>query len=119
VTYSLVAGDPVTGELGVVVQSHFFSVGSVVPWAAPGGGAVATHAAGRIDYSPRGSGRRLTPATSVEPFNGRTSLTPSVLDVTSQTPGSRQTAALVRHRDQPHGGRSSDTTSGNRPLAAS
>lgn len=41
-TYSIVARDPVTGDLGVAVQSHWFSVGSSVPWAEPGVGAVAT-----------------------------------------------------------------------------
>jgi uncharacterized Ntn-hydrolase superfamily protein len=41
-TYSIVARDSATGELGVAVQSHWFSVGSVVPWAASGVGAVAT-----------------------------------------------------------------------------
>lgn len=41
-TYSIVARDPETGELGVAVQSHWFSVGSTVPWAEAGVGAVAT-----------------------------------------------------------------------------
>ena len=41
-TYSIVARDPETGELGVAVQSHWFSVGQVVPWAEAGVGAVAT-----------------------------------------------------------------------------
>jgi len=41
-TYSIVARDPATGQLGVAVQSHWFSVGSVVPWAEAGVGAVAT-----------------------------------------------------------------------------
>jgi len=41
-TFSIVARDPKTGELGVAVQSHWFSVGSVVPWAEAGVGAVAT-----------------------------------------------------------------------------
>ena len=41
-TFSIVARDAVTGELGVAVQSHWFSVGSVVPWAEAGVGAVAT-----------------------------------------------------------------------------
>ena len=41
-TYSIVARDPATGELGVAVQSHWFSVGSVVAWAEAGVGAVAT-----------------------------------------------------------------------------
>src|SRR5687767_20243 len=41
-TYSIVARDPHTGELGVAVQSHWFSVGPIVPWAEAGVGAVAT-----------------------------------------------------------------------------
>ena len=41
-TYSIVAHDPETGELGVAVQSHAFSVGPIVPWARAGVGAVAT-----------------------------------------------------------------------------
>ena len=53
-TYSLVARDPETGDLGVAVQSHFFSVGSVVSWAEPGVGAVATQSFAEISYGPRG-----------------------------------------------------------------
>jgi uncharacterized Ntn-hydrolase superfamily protein len=41
-TYSIVAIDPETGELGAAVQSHWFSVGSLCTWARPGVGAVAT-----------------------------------------------------------------------------
>lgn len=41
-TYSIVARDPNTGELGVAVQSHWFSVGPIVAWAEAGVGAVAT-----------------------------------------------------------------------------
>jgi uncharacterized Ntn-hydrolase superfamily protein len=41
-TYSIVALDPTTGELGAAVQSHWFSVGSMCTWARPGVGAVAT-----------------------------------------------------------------------------
>ena len=41
-TYSIVALDPATGELGAAVQSHWFSVGSIVSWAESGVGAVAT-----------------------------------------------------------------------------
>jgi uncharacterized Ntn-hydrolase superfamily protein len=41
-TFSIVARDPVTGELGVAVQSHWFSVGTMVPWVEAGVGAVAT-----------------------------------------------------------------------------
>src|SRR5262249_31823752 len=43
-TFSIVAYDSVTQELGVAVQSKYFSVGSVVPWAEAGVGAVATQA---------------------------------------------------------------------------
>ncbi len=53
-TYSIVARDPRTGELGVAVQSHWFSVGPIVPWARPGVGAVATQANAEISYGPRG-----------------------------------------------------------------
>lgn len=52
-TYSVVARDPETGELGVAVQSHFLGVGSVVPWARPGIGAVATQAMVQISYGPK------------------------------------------------------------------
>lgn len=41
-TYSIVARDPATGELGVAVQSHWFSVGPIVAWAEAGVGAIAT-----------------------------------------------------------------------------
>jgi uncharacterized Ntn-hydrolase superfamily protein len=53
VTYSIVARDPDTGELGVAVQSHWFSVGSIVTWARPGIGAVATQANADPGYGPR------------------------------------------------------------------
>jgi uncharacterized Ntn-hydrolase superfamily protein len=53
VTYSIVARDPETGELGVAVQSHWFAVGPIVPWAIPGVGAVATQANVEIAYGPR------------------------------------------------------------------
>lgn len=53
-TYSIVARDADTGELGVAVQSHWFSVGSVVAWAEPGVGAVATQSFVEPDYGPLG-----------------------------------------------------------------
>jgi uncharacterized Ntn-hydrolase superfamily protein len=52
-TYSIVARDRDTGELGVAVQSHWFSVGPIVPWARPGVGAVATQANAEVAYGPR------------------------------------------------------------------
>jgi uncharacterized Ntn-hydrolase superfamily protein len=53
-TYSIVARDAKTGELGVAVQSHYFSVGSVVTWAEAGVGAVATQSLVNVDYGPQG-----------------------------------------------------------------
>lgn len=53
-TYSIVARDKKTGELGVAVQSHFFQVGPVVPWALSGVGAVATQSEVKVSYGPLG-----------------------------------------------------------------
>ena len=53
-TYSIVARDPETGEMGVAVQSHWFSVGSVVSWAEAGVGAVATQSLVDPAYGPLG-----------------------------------------------------------------
>ena len=66
-TYSIVALDPETGELGVAVQSHWFSVGALVPWAKAGIGAVATQSLVDPSYGPLGlelmaAGRSATQA---------------------------------------------------------
>lgn len=53
-TYSIVARDPDTGEMGVAVQSHWFSVGPIVPWAEAGVGAVATQSLVDPAYGPLG-----------------------------------------------------------------
>jgi uncharacterized Ntn-hydrolase superfamily protein len=53
-TYSIVARDPATGDMGVAVQSHWFSVGSIVAWAEAGVGAVATQSFVDPGYGPRG-----------------------------------------------------------------
>ena len=53
-TFSIVARDPATGELGVAVQSHWFSVGSIVTWAEAGIGAVATQSFVDPSYGKRG-----------------------------------------------------------------
>src|SRR6185503_4566149 len=53
-TYSLVARDPETGELGVAAQSHFFALGPLVTWAEPGVGAVATQSFAEPSYGPQG-----------------------------------------------------------------
>jgi uncharacterized Ntn-hydrolase superfamily protein len=53
-TFSIVAFDPATGDLGVAVASRVFAVGNHVPWAEAGIGAVATQAAMNGGYGPRG-----------------------------------------------------------------
>ncbi len=53
-TFSIVAYDPATGELGVAVQSKFFAVGTVVPWARAGVGAIATQSYANTTYGPLG-----------------------------------------------------------------
>lgn len=53
-TFSIVAFDPSNGDLGVAVQSKFIAVGSVVPWARAGLGAIATQAAGNVSFGPDG-----------------------------------------------------------------
>src|SRR3954468_7889034 len=52
-TYSIVARDATSGDLGVAVHSHWFSVGSVVSWARSGAGAVATQSVVEPAYGPR------------------------------------------------------------------
>jgi len=53
-TYSIVARDGETGQIGVAVQSHWFDVGGVVPWAKAGVGAVATQSLVKVEYGPDG-----------------------------------------------------------------
>src|SRR6266571_771158 len=53
-TYSIAACDPDAGQWGVATQSKFLAVGSVVPWAEPGVGAVATQAYANPRYGPEG-----------------------------------------------------------------
>lgn len=53
-TFSIVARDPATGQIGVAVQSHWFAVGQIVPWAEAGVGAVATQSFVDPSYGPLG-----------------------------------------------------------------
>lgn len=53
-TFSIVARDPETGDLGIAVQSRFFGVGAVVTWARAGVGAVATQSLANTTYGERG-----------------------------------------------------------------
>jgi uncharacterized Ntn-hydrolase superfamily protein len=68
-TFSIVAFDPETDALGVAVQSKFLAVGTIVPWARAGVGAVATQAMANYNYGPRGldlMSRGNTAAETVE-----------------------------------------------------
>lgn len=53
-TYSIVARDPHTGQLGVAVQTHQMSVGNGVPWLLPGIGAIATQSLTNVNFGPMG-----------------------------------------------------------------
>ncbi len=65
-TYSIVARDPATGELGVAVQTRWFNVGETVPWAEPGVGAVATQSFSEKSYGPLGLARMREGASASE-----------------------------------------------------
>ena len=69
-TYSIVARDPETGQLGVAVQSHWFSVGSDVPWVKAGVGAVATQSLTDITYGPLGLELMRAGRTAEKALNG-------------------------------------------------
>jgi uncharacterized Ntn-hydrolase superfamily protein len=53
-TFSIVAVDPIAGDVGVAVQSKFLAVGALVPWTRGGVGAVATQAMADVTFGPRG-----------------------------------------------------------------
>src|SRR5437588_10180462 len=65
-TFSIVAADLEAGEVGCAVQSKYFSVGSVVPWAHAGIGAAATQAAGVAVYGERALGELARGASPEE-----------------------------------------------------
>jgi uncharacterized Ntn-hydrolase superfamily protein len=64
-TYSIVARDPDSGQFGVAVQTCWFAVGSIVPWAIAGVGAVATQAMVEVAYGPRCLDKLLAGADAV------------------------------------------------------
>ncbi|MGD9487256.1 MAG: DUF1028 domain-containing protein [Calditrichaceae bacterium] len=68
-TFSIVARDEQTGELGVAVQSHWFSVGSIVSWAEAGVGAVATQSMVNASFGPRGLDLLKSGQSSSEALN--------------------------------------------------
>ncbi|MCY3773826.1 MAG: DUF1028 domain-containing protein [Gemmatimonadetes bacterium] len=87
-TFSIVALDPDTGDLGVATQSKYLAVGSVVPWARPNAGAIATQAWANASFGPRGLdlleqdvGAIDTLERLLEPDPGRQSRQVGVVDV--------------------------------------
>ncbi len=82
-TYSIVAYDKETGQLGVAVQSHWFSVGSIVPWAEAGVGAVATQSFAEPSYGPLGLAMMRAGKTAEEALKGliKADRTPEVRQV--------------------------------------
>lgn len=82
-TYSIVAYDRETGELGVAVQSHWFSVGSIVSWAASGVGAVATQSFVDPSYGALGLEMMRAGKSAEEALNGllKSDRTPEVRQV--------------------------------------
>ncbi len=69
-TYSIVARDSATGQLGVAVQSHWFSVGALVPWAEAGVGAIATQSFIDVSYGPLGLDMLRAGRTAEETLRG-------------------------------------------------
>jgi uncharacterized Ntn-hydrolase superfamily protein len=69
-TYSIVARDPDNGQLGVAVQSHYFSVGSVVTWAEAGVGAVASQALSEPAYGKLGLDLMRARKSATDTLNG-------------------------------------------------
>ena len=88
-TYSIVARDANTGELGVAVQSHWFSVGPLVPWAEAGVGAVATQSLVEVSYGPLGLDLMRAGRTAPEALAGLMAADPH--------PGVRQVAMIDAH----------------------
>ncbi len=73
-TFSIVAFDPSTKDLGVAVHSRYFSVGSVVPWAEAEVGAIATQSFVNVSYGPRGLQmlrEGITPKEAIERLTGQ------------------------------------------------
>ncbi|MBL7074422.1 DUF1028 domain-containing protein [candidate division KSB1 bacterium] len=88
-TYSIVARDSVTGEMGVAVQSHWFSVGSVVTWAEAGVGAVATQSFVEVSYGPLGLELMKAGKTALEALSALLKADPN--------PNVRQVAMVDKH----------------------
>jgi uncharacterized Ntn-hydrolase superfamily protein len=85
-TYSIVAYDPASGQMGVAVQSHWFSVGSIVTWAEAGIGAVATQSFVEPAYGPLGLQLLRAEKTAPQAL--------AALLLTDKYPGVRQVAMV-------------------------
>ena len=107
-TFSIVARDPATGEMGVAVQSKFIAVGSVVPYAKAGVGAIATQALGNTRYGPVGLELLSKGRTSQEVIRLMTTADPrrahrqvGVMDWTGTPPSTRAKNAWTGREDKP------------------
>ncbi len=88
-TYSIVAYDSVTGDLGIAVQSKFPNVGGLVPWAKAGVGAVATQALSNTDYGEHGLELLARGATAPEAMR--------IIMRTDPQPAQRQVGMIDAH----------------------
>ena len=88
-TYSIVAYDSVTGDLGIAVQSKFPNVGGLVPWAKAGVGAVATQALSNTDYGEKGLELLARGATAPEAMR--------IIMRTDPQPSQRQVGMVDAH----------------------
>jgi uncharacterized Ntn-hydrolase superfamily protein len=88
-TYSIVAYDSVTGDLGIAVQSKFPNVGGLVPWARAGVGAIATQALSNTDYGEKGLELLARGATAPEAMR--------IIMRTDPQPSQRQVGMVDAH----------------------
>ncbi len=123
-TFSIVAFDPVAQEWGVTVASRYFSVGSVVPWAEAGTGAIATQANVNVGYGPRGlellrqglsAKQVLEKLMAEDTFDGKDGRQVAIIDgkggiatytgpAANKWAGDRQGKTWVGAGQHPHGG---------------
>src|SRR5688500_8225493 len=105
-TFSIVAFDPVTNELGVGVQSRAFGAGAAVPYAKPGVGAVATQASANRQYGPKAIAlleQGLSPAEVLKRINdedpGRDTRPVAVIDTNRRSAGYICTDIIDTNKD--------------------
>lgn len=104
-TFSIVAMDSATGQIGVAVQSHWFSVGSIVSWAEPGVGAVATQSFVNPAYGPRGLALMRTGISAPMALRALLAADPdSAVRQVAMIDGSGRVASFTGRRDIPEAG---------------